>query len=75
MKKANILLILLQVGVIALAWRALPPQVPLFYSRPWGEDQLVHPFGLLLLPAASLLVFLINLFLPSLILKQEKLDV
>lgn len=26
----------------------LPPVVPLFYSLPWGEEQLVSPFHLLL---------------------------
>jgi len=26
----------------------LPPQLPLFYSRPWGEEQLVEPLFLFL---------------------------
>lgn len=26
----------------------LPPQIPLFYSRPWGEEQLTTPIFLLI---------------------------
>ncbi len=45
-----------------LAWRAamLPPQVPLWYSRPWGTDQLSSPVWLLILPAATVLCYIIN---------------
>jgi len=73
MKKINIALILLQVGAIITSWRTLPPQLPLFYSRPWGETQLATPFGLFLLPALSLAVFLINFFFTGFIPKEEKL--
>src|SRR3989344_278947 len=31
------------VGVWVLFYKEFPPQVPLYYSRPWGEDQLVSP--------------------------------
>ncbi|MFH1840889.1 MAG: hypothetical protein ABH807_01920 [Candidatus Shapirobacteria bacterium] len=46
----------------------LPPQLPLYYSRPWGEKQLAAPQELLLLPLLCFLVTLLNLtvirFLP-----------
>lgn len=45
---------LLSLVVIALAWRMLPPSVPLWYSRAWGQDQLASPLWLFLLPGASL---------------------
>lgn len=38
----------------------LPPQVPLFYSRPWGEDQLARPEALFLLPLGAFFIGLIN---------------
>lgn len=73
MKRVNIFLLLTQVVIILIAWRHLPPQLPLFYSRPWGEEQLIYPTGLLILPGLSLAVFLTNLFLLSLIPQEEKL--
>ena len=39
----------------------LPPQLPFYYSRPWGEDQLATPKELLWLPLLCLLVTLFNL--------------
>jgi hypothetical protein len=33
--------ILMGLGIWLIALKHLPPQVPLFYSRPWGEEQLV----------------------------------
>jgi len=54
------ILSMLSLSVIAFFWNRLPKQVPLYYSRPWGEDQLVEP-GLLFLPFGfSLLILLIN---------------
>ncbi len=37
----GIVFILLMAGVLALFWNSLPPQLPWFYSLPWGESQLV----------------------------------
>lgn len=34
--------ILLMGGVMAIFWNKLPPQLPWFYSFPWGEQQLVY---------------------------------
>ncbi len=38
----------------------LPPQLPLFYSRLWGEDQLVDTWLIFLLPIFLNLLFFIN---------------
>ncbi|PIU02283.1 hypothetical protein COT66_01085 [Candidatus Shapirobacteria bacterium CG09_land_8_20_14_0_10_49_15] len=73
MKKVNIILILAQLGVMAATWRLLPPQLPLFYNRPWGEDQLTIPLGLLLLPGLSLLVLISNFFFLTLVPEANKL--
>jgi len=27
-------------AILAWIWQALPPKIPLFYSLPWGEEQL-----------------------------------
>lgn len=44
-------------------WRKLPPQIPLYYSSPWGEEQLAQTFFILILPLSSLAFGLVNLFL------------
>lgn len=54
--------ILASLFLIAAFWARLPPQVPLFYSRPWGEEILAPPFFLFILPLTSLLILAINLF-------------
>lgn len=47
---------------IALRWTTLPPFVPLWYSKPWGTDQLAHPAWLLLLPLGSAVWYILDLF-------------
>lgn len=73
MKKLGFVFWVAQLLVIILAWSRLPLQLPLFYSRPWGEEQLTSPTGLLLLPGLSFLVFLVNFFLMAFVPKKEKL--
>jgi hypothetical protein len=46
---------------IILLWQKLPPQIPLFYSQPWGQDQLGNPWMLFGGPAASLILLMISL--------------
>jgi len=60
-----ILLFLGMVGFFLINYQQLPPQVPIFYSRPWGKEQLAPPLALLILPAMSLFVLGLNLFLAS----------
>lgn len=57
--------------VLIFKWPQLPPEVPLYYSLPWGEEQLTSPYALLILPLSCLLVFLLNSFLTSLLLEKE----
>ncbi len=73
MRRLSITFWLGQILAILISWHWLPPQLPLFYSRPWGKEQLTTPFGLFLLPTLSLIVFLINLAFVSFISKEEKL--
>lgn len=63
--------LLAQILALLAVWRSLPPQVPLFYSRPWGEEQLASPQTLWLLPGLSLAVTLTNFF-TNLILTQKQ---
>ncbi len=51
----------------------LPPQVPLFLQRPWGEEQLVPKTWLWLQPGLLLLFFLVNYAFSLLTMKNEPL--
>lgn len=49
-------------GLVFFLWKEtqLPPQVPLWYTKPWGEEQLAHKYFLLLLPLGSMLWYSIT---------------
>ncbi len=66
------LLFLLSLGMLLWKLAGLPPKVPLWYSRPWGEDQLAHPFWLFLLPISTLVWYGIN-FLVAMYMLSEYL--
>jgi hypothetical protein len=56
------LFIIASIAVIVWRWNRMPPLVPLWYSRPWGIDQLAQPIWLFLLPLGGLVLYFINLF-------------
>jgi len=60
MKNLTFGFFLAQLISILFFWRKLPPEIPLFYSRPWGKEQLAKPLFLFLLPGLTLVIFLIN---------------
>jgi len=72
MKKAAIAFWLGQILLILFFWQKLPPEIPLFYSRPWGKEQLTTPFGLFILPSLSLTIILIHSAFIYFIPKEEK---
>ncbi len=55
-----ILLILAQVSLILVSWGKLPPVLPLFYSRVWGEAMLAPQAMIWILPTASFAYFVLN---------------
>ncbi len=48
---------------ILIFFRSLPPQLPLFYSLPWGESQLANHQQFFIIPASIILIDLINVSL------------
>lgn len=46
--------------ILLLRFPALPPLVPLWYSKPWGTDRLADPLWMTILPAASLVILCVN---------------
>ena len=58
-----IVLIVAMTILIFWFYKSLPPQIPLFYSRPWGQEQMTAPIFLFLLPGESLLWYIACLVL------------
>lgn len=52
-------------GVLALFWNSLPPQLPWFYSLPWGESQLVSKFWLVWIFLGMIVTMLITRVIAS----------
>jgi hypothetical protein len=63
----TLVLSLLMTILIVYFYQRLPQEVPLFYSRPWGEEQLVTPWLLFILPGLSLFILFFNFILGGLL--------
>lgn len=66
-------LLALQVGLLLWWGRELPPEVPLFYGRPWGAAMLASGSGLWLLPLSAVGIAGLNGFLGGLMYSKDKL--
>lgn len=67
---------ILQISVLFLLFfllKQLPPEVPLYYSKPWGTDQLTSPFFLFLLPIGSLLWYFLTLLFITITMHQYRI--
>lgn len=62
------------VGLLAILLKrsSLPNFVPLFYSRPWGEEQLAAKNWLFLIPGSSFVVFVLSSQTGRLLLKRNE---
>lgn len=54
---------ILMITTFILKLKTLPPQIPLFYSRPWGENQLADTWIIFLIPLILNFLYIINGFL------------
>ena len=71
----NLFFIAGQIGLLAWKFIQLPPQVPLYYSLPWGQSQLTNASYLFLLPTISIVIlFIDNLFAVSFFKNQPLLS-
>lgn len=52
---------LIIIGISILKYHLIPSQLPLLYSQPWGEDQLVDWWMLFILPILMNLLYIINI--------------
>lgn len=49
--------------IFMIQLRNLPPVLPLFYNRPWGEDQLAQPLSLFIFLFFGIILFLGNTYI------------
>ncbi len=59
------LLIVLSITILLFRAKNLPPLVPLWYAKPWGEEQLANPWWLTILPVTSLVIYLMNVIVSA----------
>lgn len=69
----NLFFIVFQFVYLFLKYNSLPPQAPLFYSQPWGENQLTPVSSLFLLPSLSVAITLINNVVAAFLLDPHRL--
>lgn len=69
--RLTIILFIIQIILIVWFYNQLPPEIPLFFSRPWGGDWLTSTSSIFVLPLFSLVTFLLNYFL-ALFYHQKK---
>lgn len=67
--------LLLGITIVSLGWvyRRLPPEIPIWFSRPWGEAQLDLKSWLLVLPGSMVVIDIIAAAGAGLIYGKEKL--
>lgn len=58
--------------MLAVFWTKIPPQVPLWYSRPYGENQLAASWILWLIPLTSLIINLTTIRLSGAVIEEDK---
>lgn len=59
--------------VLLLKWKQLPPEIPLFFSLPRGEEMLGTKLSLLILPLLSTIFFIINFMIAAYLYTEEKI--
>ena len=69
----NVVFLFIQGLFLFFKYTDLPPQIPIFYSLPWGETQLGSSSTIFILPAITLLTLFTNNILAVYYLKSVPL--
>lgn len=64
---------IVMIGTLLLRFSHLPPQIPLYFSKPWGEDQLVDNWMIFLLPVLLDILYFANVSLVKRYFKENEL--
>jgi hypothetical protein len=62
-------------SALVFAWRfsTMPEEIPLFYSKQWGEAQIVDYWYIFLIPLLMHLFYFVNVYISKKYLKDERL--
>ena|SRR3989344_7873289 len=60
----------IQIVIILASFKKLPPQLPLFYSRPWGEPMLAGPMFIWILPGLTIMFATVNYLVARLLISE-----
>lgn len=71
--RLSFIFIVFQIVILVSTFNQLPPEVPMFFSSPWGDSQLTKSSNLILLPIFSFLIVIINFSISTLITQQRQL--
>lgn len=63
---------LMQSLLILTSFSKLPPQIPLFYSKTWGEAMLAPVLYIWILPAISVCVYCLNVLICKFLTAHDK---
>ena len=69
---ASVFLVWAEVGFLILSFPSLPPEIPLFYSQPWGESQLAPSTFLFLLPFLSAIFPLLSSLIAEILWRKRE---
>jgi len=67
----SVILVLIAGGSLTYFWNRMPPELPWFYSLPWGEAQLIPRAGFWIGLAGLVLVNAANWFLAKAFAKRD----
>jgi len=67
----SVLFSFLAIGIIGISYRLLPEKIPLFYTKPWGDEQLAQKQFFFLIPGLMLFFSLLNFLITKLGLKNN----
>jgi len=67
-----LILLLIQIIIIFFYYDALPPQIPLFLSKLWGESRLADSNQIITIPVICAVVTVLNTLLAALFASTEK---
>lgn len=62
-----------QVVILFFKFNDLPPQIPFYFSLPWGESQLASSTAIIYLPIFSIIITLLNSFWAAMLVKTNSL--
>lgn len=69
----GIALISIQIVLLVLKWESLPPELPLYYSRPWGDEQIAPRIFVGIFPLISIVFLILNTLLSRMFFYTEHL--